>query len=577
MLHSLPALGKGQGGNMKLYIRIFLTLLVIVGVNLPLRIFALGEFDGFWIADQDIYSEGIHERVTSPTVIYQQSEGEMYFWDDVLDSVRLVKSGGRWILPAPLTAEFLGIKVVFTSVAFTFHSSASMSGTIYAEARDYDVTVRSTISAVKQTCPALSNGQTLTNLAGAADSFKCYQIDLPANSRDLQVETWGGFGDCDLGVIYSRPDFDFMVSEDDYTYETVNVSDPEGGRYYIGLYGFEAYAGVNLQADFTEVPETVAQFGVNTWYGPTPLQITFSDQSSSNVTHWFWSFGDGSISYGQNPSHTYSLPGIYTVELTVSSRDGTDTKTVQNLIRAYSTDTKSEVEDFIARFYNLCLSREPDAGGLDYWVSSLLDGTRAGADVARGFVFSQEFNELGTSNEEYVTTLYNAFFDRDPDTDGYNYWLDKLENGEGRDQVLNGFIYATEFANLCDTFNITPSSDLTPVEAFLTRFYQLCLTRQPDPLGLDYWVSSILDGTRTGADVAYGFVFSAEFLNRSLDDATYLTILYRAFFDREPDSGGFDYWLEKLTNHVSREEVLDGFIFAQEFYNLCDEFGIIPN
>ena len=68
--------------------------------------------------------------------------------------------------------------------------------------------------------------------------------------------------------------------------------------------------------------------------------------------------------------------------------------------------------------------------------------------------------------------------------------------------------------------------------------------------------------------------FSPEFLGRKLDDNRFVTILYKAFFDREPDTGGFDNWMEKLASGVSRDEVLQGFLGAEEFANLAHSFGI---
>src|SRR5207244_619138 len=53
----------------------------------------------------------------------------------------------------------------------------------------------------------------------------------------------------------------------------------------------------------------------------TGLACSFSDQSSDpdgSVTSWQWTFGDGTTgSTAQNPSHTYSAAGSYTVTLTV--------------------------------------------------------------------------------------------------------------------------------------------------------------------------------------------------------------------------------------------------------------------
>ena len=49
---------------------------------------------------------------------------------------------------------------------------------------------------------------------------------------------------------------------------------------------------------------------------------------------------------------------------------------------------------------------------------------------------------------------------------------------------------------------------------FVTRLYQQCLGREPDPTGHSFWVNALQTGQNTGADVAYGFVFSDEFQNR---------------------------------------------------------------
>lgn len=235
------------------------------------------------------------------------------------------------------------------------------------------------------------------------------------------------------------------------------------------------------------------------------------------------------------------------------------------------------IKNFVARFYNLCLSRAPDTDGLRYWYTSLLNKTRTGADVAKGFVFSQEFANSNFSNADYLDTLYEAFFNRKADTGGYNYWLERLNANADRAEVLDGFIYSAEFANLCDTYDIFAFPGSDPVAEFVTRFYRLCLGRAPDQAGLDYWVDSLKDGTRTGADVARGFVFSQEFANMNVSNGEFLEVLYQAFFNRNPDPGGYDDWLGQLNSGAGREQVLNGFIYAQEFYNLCDGFGISSN
>ncbi len=69
----------------------------------------------------------------------------------------------------------------------------------------------------------------------------------------------------------------------------------------------------------TNPPAAVtAQFSANPTSGQAPLAVQFTDQSTGPVTAWKWSFGDGSTSSAQNPSHTYSSAGSFTAMLTVS-------------------------------------------------------------------------------------------------------------------------------------------------------------------------------------------------------------------------------------------------------------------
>lgn len=56
----------------------------------------------------------------------------------------------------------------------------------------------------------------------------------------------------------------------------------------------------------------------------TGLTIWFEDLSRYQVTERLWDFGDGETSSELNPVHTYARSGDYTVTLTISSPNGTD-------------------------------------------------------------------------------------------------------------------------------------------------------------------------------------------------------------------------------------------------------------
>lgn len=71
----------------------------------------------------------------------------------------------------------------------------------------------------------------------------------------------------------------------------------------------------------------VAAFSASPTTGQAPLTVSFTDLSTGSPTVWSWSFGDGSISAAQNPSHTYASAGSYAVTLTVGNANGQTTET----------------------------------------------------------------------------------------------------------------------------------------------------------------------------------------------------------------------------------------------------------
>ena len=68
-----------------------------------------------------------------------------------------------------------------------------------------------------------------------------------------------------------------------------------------------------------------ANFTASVTNGTAPLLVQFTDLSE-NAIEWNWDFGDGTNSREQNPVHTYSAAGNYTVNLTASNIDGIDSK-----------------------------------------------------------------------------------------------------------------------------------------------------------------------------------------------------------------------------------------------------------
>jgi PKD repeat protein len=65
-------------------------------------------------------------------------------------------------------------------------------------------------------------------------------------------------------------------------------------------------------ADFNGAPSS----------GRAPLMVQFIDLSKGKPVSWSWDFGDTYTSRNENPVHTYSRGGVYSVRLMVSGEDG---------------------------------------------------------------------------------------------------------------------------------------------------------------------------------------------------------------------------------------------------------------
>lgn len=82
-----------------------------------------------------------------------------------------------------------------------------------------------------------------------------------------------------------------------------------------------------VAVDFQEPILPVANFSTDASSGYPPLSVQFTDLSE-NAVSWSWDFeSDGNLdSADENPVHTYTAPGTYTVNLTASNENGTASK-----------------------------------------------------------------------------------------------------------------------------------------------------------------------------------------------------------------------------------------------------------
>jgi len=87
----------------------------------------------------------------------------------------------------------------------------------------------------------------------------------------------------------------------------------------------------------TVYPFPNVNFTSNLQLACAPSTIQFTDKSDprqGSISSWNWNFGDGASSTAQNPAHTYSQTGYFTVSLTVANSGGCSfTSSVPRYIR----------------------------------------------------------------------------------------------------------------------------------------------------------------------------------------------------------------------------------------------------
>jgi hypothetical protein len=166
--------------------------------------------------------------------------------------------------------------------------------------------------------------------------------------------------------------------------------------------------------------------------GGNDLLIGRGDES---VTALFWGgYADYTISEGS---------GGFRVEAKASN-EGLDTLVDLYRIRFADSDLALDTDGAtsaggIYRLYKATFNREPDTGGLGYWIAQADAGSKDAVRMAEDFTWSEEFQSLygitttdnygtGTDVSELVTGFYENVLGRSPDAGGLNYYTGVIES-----------------------------------------------------------------------------------------------------------------------------------------------------
>jgi gliding motility-associated-like protein len=165
-------------------------------------------------------------------------------------------------------------------------------------------------------------------------------------------------------------------------------------------------------------------FSLSDSLGCFPKTIQFTDKTSAgsgNISQWTWDFGDGNVSALQNPVHTYTQPGNYSVTLkTVNSFGCEKTITRANVVKLGNT-----VADFNFINNNPC-----DAPASVSFNNSSLAATNYAWDFGDG-------NQSALANPNHTYSIAGT----------YNVLLVAFSNANCRDTIIKQVIIGSAIAN----------------------------------------------------------------------------------------------------------------------------------
>lgn len=197
-----------------------------------------------------------------------------------------------------------------------------------------------------------SSGNKVFKSSNGATSWINYSTGLP-NLPTNCITYWNGTKDglyvgCDVGIYYRDSTMSAWTT---YNTGLPNVSIHDLAIFYpLGKLRAASFGRGVWEADLynngTLTP--IANFNSDKTFICAGMIINYTDLSSFVPTSWSWTFQNGTPanSNSQNPSVTYNTPGNYSVALTASNGNGTNTMTKVSYVTVSPINTLPLVEGF---------------------------------------------------------------------------------------------------------------------------------------------------------------------------------------------------------------------------------------
>lgn len=286
----------------------------------------------------------------------------------------------------------------------------------------------------------------------------------------------------------------------------------------------------------------------------------------------FFAAGDTTKTFTLLVNEDSYLEGTETLTLTLSNptgaRLGTQSTATVSLLDTTTDTSANSIDDtrkFVVQQYHDFLNREPDAGGLAYWTSQIAqcgaDQTcvnRKRRDVSAAFFVEQEYQQTGY----YVYRIFKASFGRQ---------ATYLEYTRGRNQVIGGSDLATGQA-LVAAQSVNPAYGTLDNASYVDQLYRNTGVT-PDRAERDNLVAGLNNQSETRASVLQKVANNQTFASAEYN-AAFVLAEYFGYLRRDPEAGGYQFWLDVLNNRVPNnyQSMVCAFITSKEYQ---DRFGAL--
>jgi PKD repeat protein len=356
------------------------------------------------------------------------------------------------------------------------------------------------------------------------------------------------------------------------TSSVIDFGDGSTGNGPTGLHNYSAAGTYNVKATVTDNhgfsaittssvtvgshtdQPPIAKLSLSPNSGNVPFSVTASTAGSSDPDGTISSsrvdFGDGTVTNGTSAQHTYQASGTYTVTGTVTDNAGLSSTSSQTV----SVGPLADNSAFVSQQYQDLLDRQPDSGGLNYYTNELNNRTFGRSQLIASFMSAPEFGSHGL----FVVQVYVGIVARDADCGGFRWSLGVLDSTGSEEQLVNIFLQSQEFQSKF-------GSNLDNGQ-FVMLMFENILLRQPDQSGFNYYVGQLNNGTMTRAQVALSLLHSSEFQRLAASQNRVLvSLLYFDLLRREPDAGGFSYYVGQLNSGTHLTSIIDTFLDSGEY------------